>query len=70
MIALFDHHEAAVRGEAAAECLRYGIACDKAVNTLADICDLRAGAVSMSAMGALIFAGEFDMETGPKRRPA
>ena len=70
MIALFDHHEAAVRGEAAAECLRYGIACDKAVNTLADICDLRAGAVSKSAMGALIFAGEFDMETGPKRRPA
>lgn len=68
--ALLDHHEAAVRGRAAAECLRYNIARDKAINTLADICDLRAGHVSASAMSALLFAGEFDMKTGPKRRPA
>jgi hypothetical protein len=69
LIALFDHPEPAVRGEAAAECLRYGIACDKAINTLADICDLRAGHVSASAMDALIFAGAFDIRTGPMRRP-
>lgn len=69
MIALFDHHEAAVRGEAAAECLRYGIACDKAINTLADICDLGTGHVSMYAAHVLMVEGEFDMKTGPKRRP-
>lgn len=70
MTALFDHREAAVRGRAAAECLRYNIARDRAINTLADICDLRAGHVSADAMVALISADEFDMKTGPKRRPA
>lgn len=69
MTTLFGHHEAAVRGRAAAECLRYNIARDEAINTLADICDLRAGHVSASAGHALVVAGEFDWKTGPKRRP-
>ena len=50
----------------AAACL--DIARDRAVNVLADICELRIGNASMSAMLALLFAGEFDMETGPRRR--
>ncbi len=70
MTALFDHHEPAVRGRAAAGCLRFGIARDRAINVLADICDLNAGHVSADAMVALISADEFDMKTGPKRRPA
>jgi hypothetical protein len=69
MTALFEHDVTAVRGRAAAECLRHGLARDRAINTLADICDLRAGHVSASAGHVLIVAGEFDWKTGPKRRP-
>ncbi|MBM3549781.1 MAG: DUF2019 domain-containing protein [Alphaproteobacteria bacterium] len=67
LLKLMDHRNAVVRMKAAAACL--DLSRDRAVNVLADICDLRAGKVSMDAMHALLFAGEFDMKTGPKRRP-
>ena len=66
LVGLMDHSSVVVRARAAAACLE--ISRDRAVNVLADICDLRAGKVSMDAMHALLFAGEFDMKTGPKRR--
>ncbi len=67
LLTLMDHKHAVVRMRAAAACLN--VSRDRAVNVLADICDLRAGKVSMDAMHALLFADEFDLETGPKRRP-
>ncbi|MBL8688439.1 MAG: DUF2019 domain-containing protein [Rhodospirillaceae bacterium] len=70
MITLMSHGDTAVRGAAAARCLLRNVDRDHAINVLADICDLRAGNVSMNAADALMFAGEFDMETGPIRRPA
>lgn len=70
MITLMDHEDTDVRGAAAARCLLRNVDRDHAINVLADICDLRAGNVSMNAAHALMFAGEFDMKTGPIRRPA
>lgn len=69
MIILMNHEDAAVRGAAAARCLLRNVDRDRAIDVLADICDLRAGNVSMSAADALMIAGEFDMKTGPIRRP-
>lgn len=66
LLKLMDNSNVVVRMRAAAACLE--TARDQAVNLLADICDLRAGKISMDAMHALLFAGEFDMKTGPKRR--
>jgi len=70
MIPLMDHADTAVRGAAAAMCLLRNVDRDHAINVLADICDLREGNVSMNAAHALMIADEFDMETGPIRRPA
>lgn len=67
LLKLMDHKNAVVRMRAAAACLN--VSRDRAVNVLADVCDLRAGKVSMDAMHALLFVDEFDLETGPKRRP-
>lgn len=64
---LMDHEIPVVRVRAAGACMSF--ARDRAVNVLADVCELRAGKVSMDAMHVLLFAGEFDMKTGPKRRP-
>ena len=36
---------------------------------LIDICEMNAGEISMDAQMSLMFIGEFDMKTGPKRRP-
>ena len=69
MVKLMSHDEVPVRGEAAARCLSRNIDRDHAINVLADICDLREGNVSMNAAAALMVAGEFDMKTGPIRRP-
>ncbi len=69
MTKLMSHNEVAIRGEAAARCLSRDIDRDHAINVLADICDLRAGNVSMMAAHTLMVAGEFDMKTGPIRRP-
>ena len=70
MVMLMSHENTSVRGEAASRCLLGNIDRDHAINVLADICDLREGNVSMNAAHALMVAGEFDMETGPIRRPA
>lgn len=69
MIRLTSHEDISVRCRAAAKCLLGNIDRDRVINVLADICDLRAGRDSMNALDALLFAGEFDMKTGPKRRP-
>lgn len=67
LLKLMDDRNAVVRMRAAAACLN--VSRDRAVNVLADVCDLRAGKVSMDAMHVLLFVDEFDLETGPKRRP-
>ncbi|MBL8690016.1 MAG: DUF2019 domain-containing protein [Rhodospirillaceae bacterium] len=67
LMKLMDHKIPVVRVRAAGACMSF--ARDRAVNVLADVCELRAGQVSMDAMHVLLFAGEFDMKTGPKRRP-
>lgn len=69
MTALMKHEDTAARGAAAARCLFHNVARDQAINVLADICDLREGNVSMNAAAALMVAGEFDMKTGPIRKP-
>jgi len=65
LIALMAHGNIAVRAGAGAACR--GFARDHAVNVLADICDLRAGQMSMDAMYSLLAIGAFDMKAGPIR---
>lgn len=65
LIALMAHDTIAVRARAAAACR--GFARDQAVNVLADVCDLRAGQMSMDAMHSLLAIGAFDMKAGPIR---
>ena len=67
MISLMAHENIAVRGAAAARCLLGSVDREKAINVLADICDLRMGDVSMNAALALLMVDEFEMKTGPKR---
>ncbi|MSP49231.1 MAG: DUF2019 domain-containing protein [Alphaproteobacteria bacterium] len=67
LLALMDHAHLPIRQKAAAASLSF--AKDRAVEVLIDITEMNAGEASMDAQMALMFAGEFDMEMGPIRRP-
>jgi hypothetical protein len=67
LASLMDHRNLAVRTQAATACRDF--AREKAVGILSDICELRAGQMSMDAMYALLAIDAFDMKTGPIRFP-
>jgi len=67
LIKLTDHAFIPIRFQAAKASL--GIAKDRAVEVLSDIMEMNAGTLSASAGMTLMFAGEFDLMTGLKRRP-
>jgi len=67
LIGLMDHAHIPIRLRAAQASLDF--ARDRAIDVLIDITEMRASEFSMGAMMTLMFMGEFDMKTGPKRRP-
>jgi len=67
LITLMGHKNVAVRARAASACREF--ARDRAVAVLSDVCELRAGQMSMDAMHSLMAMGAFDMKSGPMRPP-
>jgi len=67
LLSLMDHELVPIRLTAAQASLSF--AKDRAIDVLIDIIEARAAEFSMDAMFTLLFAGEYDMNAGPKRRP-
>lgn len=67
LVGLMDHAHIPIRLRAAQSSIDF--AKDRAVDVLIDITEMNVAEFSMQAMMTLMFAGEFDMRTGPKRRP-
>ncbi len=67
LVGLMDHAHIPIRLRAAQASIDF--ARDRAVDVLIDITEMNVGEFSMGAMLTLMLADEFDMKTGPKRRP-
>jgi hypothetical protein len=67
LLSLMTHEHLPIRLKAAKISLSF--AKDEAAEVLTDICEMNAGTISAEAMTELIVAGEYDLRTGPKRRP-